>query len=755
MIAFLIRRMVALVLLLFGITFLVFMLMYLAPGDFLDEARASRDISEQRIEQMEQEFGLDKPWYTQYGMWLGNVLRLNFGESWSYKVPVIDLLKQRVPETVILSLTSLAFAWLIAVPLGVLAAIYKDSIFDRLSSLLAYAALSIPEFFLALLAVNFAAASGWFPTGGSTSLVHDFLPFGERVLDRIHHLILPTIVLGMGGVAGMMRIMRANFLDYMRAEFVTTARAKGLRERVVMFHHVLRNAINPLITSFGFAFSSLLSGALLVENVMNYPGLGKLIFEAFMRQDQYVVLAAVVVGCVMLMLGNLLADILLASSDPRIRLEDTTTGSHRSVFGGSMPLRDRGVYGFLAAMPILFVLTAPWEDPGYTESVMGIVQTVLDFLRIALPWGALVAAVVVLLFLARFLVPGLIRLLPPLCRRPLALTALLILTLFYTCALFAPFLAPYRGGDQNLEKGFHPPTALVWQDGRVQVQVYELANPMQIDWQPVPGSTIPLRWFAQGPEYKLFGLIPSTTHLFQLDSDDRSQRIYLLGSDELGRDLFSRLLFGAQISLSIGFIGISITFVMGFLVGALSGYFGGKLDFFAMRFVEFLMAVPGLYLLLALRSALAPHFESGQMFIMIVIILAFIGWAGTARVLRGMTLSIANRQFVLAAETMGQGTFRILSKHILPNLTSYLLVAATISVPGYILGEAALSFLGLGIQDPSSSWGLMLSQAQDMKVFMLGLWWMLIPGLTIFLTVVSFNLLGDALRDIVDPKMKV
>lgn len=747
MIAFLIRRMVALVLLLLGITLLVFMLMYLAPGDFLDEARASRDISAERIEQMEREFGLDRPWYTQYGMWLGNVVRLNFGESWSYKVPVIDLLKQRVPETVILSLTSLAFAWIIAVPLGVLAAIYKDSIFDRISSLLAYAALSIPEFFLALLAVNFAAASGWFPTGGSTSLMHDFLPFGERLWDRIHHLILPTIVLGMGGVAGMMRIMRANFLDYMRAEFVTTARAKGLRERIVMFRHVLRNAINPLITAFGFAFSSLLSGALLVENVMNYPGLGKLIFEAFMRQDQYVVLAAVVVGCVMLMLGNLLADILLAWSDPRIRLEDTSSGSHRSVFGG-ISWGTRAAYTVLIAIPVMTALLAPWEDPDYTAAVLTILRTTLI-------WIALSGALVVLLFLARYLVPGMIRLLPPLCRRPLAFSALLILAVFYTAAIFAPFLAPYRGGEQNLQKGFHPPTALTWQDGGIHVKVYELVNPLQLEWQPIEGETIPLRWFAKGPEYRLFGLIPTDRHLFQLDSDDRSQRVYLLGSDELGRDVFSRLLFGAQISLSIGFIGISITFVMGFLVGALSGYFGGKLDFMAMRFVEFLMAVPGLYLLLALRSALAPHFESGQMFILIVIILAFIGWAGTARVLRGMTLSIANRQFVLAAETMGQGTFRILSKHILPNLTSYLLVAATISVPGYILGEAALSFLGLGIQDPASSWGLMLSQAQDMKVFMLGLWWMLIPGLTIFLTVVSFNLLGDALRDIVDPKMKV
>ena len=334
MISFIIRRLFTLIPMLLGIALLVFLLMYLAPGDFLSQARADREISQTFIEQMEREFGLDRPWYVQYGFWLKNIfpvrlsgdgieLGADFGYSWTYKVPVTELLAQRIPATVILSITSLLFAWGIAIPLGVLAAIHKDSLFDRVSALLAYAALSIPEFFLALLAVFFAAQTGWFPVGGLTSIEHEFMSPGARLLDYAHHLILPTIVLGASMIAGMMRIMRANFLDYMRAEFVDTARAKGLSEGRVMFKHVLRNAINPLITAFGFAFSSLLSGALLVENIMNYPGLGQLIFEAFLRQDQFVVMAAVMMGCLMLMLGNLLADLLLAWSDPRIRLEES------------------------------------------------------------------------------------------------------------------------------------------------------------------------------------------------------------------------------------------------------------------------------------------------------------------------------------------------------------------------------------------------------------------------------------------------
>ena len=226
-----------------------------------------------------------------------------------------------------------------------------------------------------------------------------------------------------------------------------------------------------------------------------------------------------------------------------------------------------------------------------------------------------------------------------------------------------------------------------------------------------------------------------------------------MGSDSTGRDVFSRLLYGAQVSLSIGFIGIAITMVMGFMVGGLSGYFGGSFDFIAMRFVEFLMAVPSLYLLLAMRSALAPHFDSSEMYIMIVIILSMLGWAGTARVIRGMSLSLSKRQFIQAAESMGQSPLKIIIKHFLPNQLSYIIVSGTLSIPAYILGEAALSFLGLGIQEPSSSWGLMLAQAQsDTKVLMLGFWWLLLPGAAIFITVLAFNMLGDVLRDIADPK---
>lgn len=396
------------------------------------------------------------------------------------------------------------------------------------------------------------------------------------------------------------------------------------------------------------------------------------------------------------------------------------------------------------------------------------------------------------------------RIFKELLRRPTGLCALCVLALLYSAAVFAGFLAPYTTNEQNLAQTYHPPTKIFWQGGGLRVQAYERTDPSTAEYRAIEGQSHPLGFFVEGFPYKLFGLIPVKTHLFgirqatektpapatraaphpaapagadyagsartdaarsaaaqtgfvQTDAAITSvlPRVYLLGSDSTGRDVFSRLLYGSRISLTIGLIGISITTLLGLLVGGLSGYFGGRFDFVAMRGVEFLMAIPGLYLLLALRSALAPYFVrfgSDAMYLMIVAILSLIGWAGTARVLRGLSLSLSRQQFVLAAESMGQRPLAILRKHILPNLASYLLVAAMLSIPGYILGEAALSFLGLGIQEPAASWGLMLSQAQDIKVFYLNFWWLLSPGAAIVVTVMAFNVLGNSLRDIIAPK---
>ncbi|MDD4933130.1 MAG: ABC transporter permease [Methylacidiphilaceae bacterium] len=335
--------------------------------------------------------------------------------------------------------------------------------------------------------------------------------------------------------------------------------------------------------------------------------------------------------------------------------------------------------------------------------------------------------------------------------RPQGALALGLLGFLYLCALFAPFLAPYGPGDQDLQKTYHPPTGLTWTREGLAVRLYENADPTQALYRPIPGKSAAVHWLPPGYPYRLFGLFPCRRHLFGVEP---RHKIYLLGSDSTGRDVFSRLLYGAQISLSIGLIGITISLGVGLIAGGLAGYFGGWFDSLIMRSTELLMAIPGLYLLLALRGAFASQFGSGEVYLLIVVILSFLGWSGAARVIRGLTLSLRAQTFVEAAIVTGLSPWRILWRHLLPNLASYLLVAAALSIPGYILGAAALSFLGIGIQEPAASWGLILAQAQEMKVFMCNFWWLLTPGAAVFVTVAAFNLLGDTLRDVIDPHFR-
>jgi peptide/nickel transport system permease protein len=316
------RRLLHLVPVLLGIAALTFLLIHLAPGDYLSTMAMDPAVSDQAIASMRDEFGLDKPVVVQFGIYLKRIfLHHDFGYSFSRRQPVFTVLGESLQNTLILSLTAALITWLLAIPLGTLSALKQHGWIDRLASGVTFIGLSIPEVFLALLAMLFAYKTGWFPVNGMRSLDHAMLPWWNQALDIGHHLVLPSLVLAAVPLASRTRQMRANLLDVLRADYITTARATGVPEREIVTRHALRNALNPLITLFGYTIGGLLSGAFLVENVMGWPGLGRVAIEALNTRDMYLVMGSVLLASTVLMLGNLVADILLGLSDPRIRHE--------------------------------------------------------------------------------------------------------------------------------------------------------------------------------------------------------------------------------------------------------------------------------------------------------------------------------------------------------------------------------------------------------------------------------------------------
>jgi peptide/nickel transport system permease protein len=304
-------------------SFLCFMISQLAPGDFLDTLRENPQISPETIKKLEQQFGLDKSWFEQYGRWLSQILQGNFGESFTFRRSVASVLAERVPATILLAFSSLILTWAIAIPLGVIGAVQQNKWADRLLQVLSYAGQGFPSFVTALLLLILAQQlSPLLPVGDMTSLYFkDLSPLG-KVLDIGWHLILPTIALSLASFAGLQRITRGEMLEVLRQDYIRTARAKGLPENRVIYRHALRNAINPLITLLGFEFAGLLSGAFITEQFFNWPGLGRLTLQAVMAQDLYLVMASLMVGAVMLILGNLCADLVLKVADPRIKLSE-------------------------------------------------------------------------------------------------------------------------------------------------------------------------------------------------------------------------------------------------------------------------------------------------------------------------------------------------------------------------------------------------------------------------------------------------
>lgn len=314
---YILKRLIQAIPLLFLVSIISFFIIRLSPVDPLAELRLNPSISQETLKAEQQRLGLDKPKIVQYGLWLKSFLSGDLGVTVTGE-KVSDKLLERIPNTLLLTSVVILLTWLVGIPLGIYAALNWKKPTDRILTVVTSIGMAIPSFFFALLLLIFAVKTGWFPTGGLTSYNFSNFSTSHKIVDIFYHLVLPVIVLFTISLSGLQRQMRGNLLDVLGSDYVKFARAKGLSENKVVYKHALRNAINPMITLLGFEFASLLSGAALTEYVFQYPGLGRLILEAVMKSDINLVMASLMMGTIMLIAGNLLADILLKIVDPRV-----------------------------------------------------------------------------------------------------------------------------------------------------------------------------------------------------------------------------------------------------------------------------------------------------------------------------------------------------------------------------------------------------------------------------------------------------
>jgi peptide/nickel transport system permease protein len=340
-------------------------------------------------------------------------------------------------------------------------------------------------------------------------------------------------------------------------------------------------------------------------------------------------------------------------------------------------------------------------------------------------------------------------------RHKLAMVSALVLALFVVVIAFAEFVAPFSNNRLLTEYTYAPPQWLRanLDTGGIELFVYgyeweQDPESLRITYRINEDDKVPVRLFAKGEEYRLFGLIPWDRHL--IGPVDRDAPMYLLGSDSLGRDLLSQMIYATRISLSVGVVGVLLAFVLGVVLGGISGYLAGRTDTFIQRIVELAQAVPALPLYLGLAAALPVTMSPVLRYFLISIILATLAWSGLAREVRGRFLMLREEEFVTSARLDGSSQARVMFRHMLPSFTSHLIAALTLSIPGVIIAETALSWLGLGLQRPAVSWGVLLEEATSVRVVAQAPW-LLIPGLLVVITVLAMNFVGDGLRDAADP----
>ncbi len=340
----------------------------------------------------------------------------------------------------------------------------------------------------------------------------------------------------------------------------------------------------------------------------------------------------------------------------------------------------------------------------------------------------------------------------------MAVVSAVLVILLYTVAAFCEFVAPYIPDQSFVKYKFAPPTRIHIFDAEGGIHapfVYKIERTRDPEtlrnlYKEDTSARYPIQFFVKGSEYKMWGLWKMERHLFALPVPQEEQGIFLMGADRLGRDVFSRMAYGARVSLTIGLVSVFVSLILGILLGGISGYYGGRVDNFIQRVIEFVRSIPEIPLIMGLGAALPPNWSVLRLYFGITLVLSVIGWTGLARVVRGRFLTLREEDFVMAARLAGASEMRLMFRHMLPSFASHIIASLSLSIPAIILSETGLSFIGLGLRAPAISWGVLLQEAQNLRSLVLAPWVML-PMLAVIITVLAFNFLGDGIRDAADP----
>jgi peptide/nickel transport system permease protein len=737
MLEYIVKRIFAMVPTILGITVVTFLIIQLAPGNpaefkvrMASSGALDPQYTAQIIEQTRKLYGLDKPLHVRYLIWIKQVVHFDFGHSYKDHRPVRDKILERVPISLQLELISLLVVYIISVPLGVFSAVKQDTLGDKIVTIGLFILYSLPSFWVAMMLITFLGGGEFlsiFPVYGLSSEGASSLSWWPWLIDRIHHLVLPVVCLSYMGLAYISRQMRGGMLEVIRQDYIRTARAKGLSEKVVVFKHALRNSLIPIITMLAVLFPALIGGSVIIEYIFSIPGMGLLSFDAILSRDYPVIMGITTTAAILTLMGILCADLTYTLVDPRITF--SSEGLSWSWKGlAAVLLIVLGALGLSGAWYYVASL------PGWGEQLKPLAFAI--FIR------GLIAGIAASILYTLFVI-GRDRLywamvLRQFARKRLALGALMGIAGLALIALLAPLLANNK------------PLYMRWQGKTYFPALREFLpadlknNPdlRNVIWDDIAAGTA-----AVMPESALFP--PVRWSPLQIDMGQNlkgpSGR-HWLGTDDTNRDLLGRIIHGTRIALTVGFVAVGIYIWIGVVLGSLAGYYGGWVDMIISRLIEVMQSIPTFFLIIAVVAFLEPSIYN------VMAAIGFVGWTGTARLVRGEFLKLRTMQFVEASRSQGAGDLRIIFRHMLPNALTPVLVVATFGVADAILVESSLSFLGFGVQPPTPSWGDILSKARS--YYDIAWWITLFPGMAIFATITLLNLVGEGFRDAIDPRLK-